>query len=608
MTGYRIKAAALMLLTAIFTASADAYYLPESGQTACYDDIGTLISCPATGDSLAQDGSYSINPMSFKGNSNTVLDDNTGLMWQKLDDGITRTWDGANTYCGGLVLDGYSDWRLPSKGELVSIVDYAIFYPGPAINTTFFPGTAASYYWTATPYANDANSAWMVYFYTGSNYFDLKTALYNVRCVRGNRPSQSLVDNKDGTVSDSITGLMWQQGEGALGPWSNSIFYCENQTLGRYSDWRVPNIKELESLTADTEYQPAIDISFFPSAVAGYYWSSTTSNDDNPNSAWGVDFWEGRVRGSSKKVFTNVNLRCVRGGNVPVSVTSPAQFTAKAVSSSKIMLGWKDRAANESGFLIERKPGNCASAGSWIRIAADIADTVQFADSGLSADTAYSYRVRAYAASVNSAYTACVTATTANSGTPASPLNLKAYASAANTVDLSWTDSSAVETGFEIWKKKDAGAWTKITTTASNVRAYKDTDAAGNPAISKYQYALKACNAKGCSPFTSTAAVPYKPTTLSATALSSTQVNLDWVKPAMAITGFKLQRKEGSCSSVNAWLMVGTISSAGSSYSDMTAASAKTYSYRIRSYQQSVSVPTAEGNSLFSNCVTVTTP
>ena len=43
--------------------------------------------------------------------------------------------------CGSLNLGGYSDWRLPTKKELMSIVDYSIPYPGPTINTTYFPNT-----------------------------------------------------------------------------------------------------------------------------------------------------------------------------------------------------------------------------------------------------------------------------------------------------------------------------------------------------------------------------------------------------------------------------------------------------------------------------------
>ncbi len=117
------------------------YYLPDTGQTACYDASGAVISCTGTG----QDGEYSINLMSFTDNGNgTVTDNVIGLMWQQEDDNTTRTWADAGTYCDGLALGGYTDWRLPTKKELMSIVNYGTY--SPAINTTYFPNTNASSY------------------------------------------------------------------------------------------------------------------------------------------------------------------------------------------------------------------------------------------------------------------------------------------------------------------------------------------------------------------------------------------------------------------------------------------------------------------------------
>ena len=68
------------------------------------------------------------------------------------------------TYCENLTLPagGYSDWRLPNRNELQSIVDYSRY--NPAIDTTYFPGTVASYYWSSTTYAYSTSIAWNVYF------------------------------------------------------------------------------------------------------------------------------------------------------------------------------------------------------------------------------------------------------------------------------------------------------------------------------------------------------------------------------------------------------------------------------------------------------------
>ncbi len=120
----------------------------------------------------------------------TVRDMATGLMWAKASadtngDGILdeMDWQEALAWCQNLELAGYSDWRLPDINELHSLVDRGR-YP-QAIDTTFFPDTAAVGYWSATTYANSPNVAWRVGFDKGDTYGYVKSLLNHVRCVRG---------------------------------------------------------------------------------------------------------------------------------------------------------------------------------------------------------------------------------------------------------------------------------------------------------------------------------------------------------------------------------------------------------------------------------------
>lgn len=147
--------------------------LPDTGQTGDYT---------AT---FGEDSDYTINPPAYTYNvDGTVTDNVTGLMWQQQDDNTTRIWADAGTYCGSLTIGSYSDWRLPTVTDLVSIVDAGTF--SPAINAAIYPGTISSgYYWSSTTYADSTSSAWGVSFRYGYVTSGGKVYGSYVRCVRG---------------------------------------------------------------------------------------------------------------------------------------------------------------------------------------------------------------------------------------------------------------------------------------------------------------------------------------------------------------------------------------------------------------------------------------
>ena len=129
------------------------------------------------------------------------------------------------------------------------------------------------------------------------------------------------VDNSNGTVTDTSTGLMWQQdtardGQGNYDTmtWKEALNYCENLELpeGGYTDWRLPTIKELASLVDASRYNPAINIGFFPNTISLGYWSSTTSAGST-DLAWLVGFGSGGVTWYYK-TYGSDYVRAVRGG------------------------------------------------------------------------------------------------------------------------------------------------------------------------------------------------------------------------------------------------------------------------------------------------------
>jgi hypothetical protein len=295
-----------------------AFRLPDSGEKVwCYDSAGVPIFCAGTG----QDGAYTINPPSYTDNGDgTVTDNNTGLMWQQQMDDTLTTWSGALAYCSSLTLAGYTDWKLPSKTKLVSIADYGVPSPGPSIHPIFMQQkTHYSGFYTSTPVAGaPPGTAWVVYFASGGFQPDNDGIGY-ARCVRGDKyPAQNFIDNGGGTVSDMRTGLTWQQGEPGSMLWDAALAYCNGLYLGGHGDWRLPNIKELESLTDNTRWAPAIDTAYFPDMYVDqnelYYYYSSTS-DALYGSAWVIDFNSGSMFGGGKQGYP-LKVRCVRG-NVP---------------------------------------------------------------------------------------------------------------------------------------------------------------------------------------------------------------------------------------------------------------------------------------------------
>jgi len=115
----------------------------------------------------------------------TWEDPKTGLEWQLYSPG-QMTWHEARRYAQSLVLDGRSDWRLPTAAELESLLDReALFERIRPIVRKDVPFRDTLSYWTATTFAPNTNSAWIVMFdgaYILSYY---KSNTYHIRCVRG---------------------------------------------------------------------------------------------------------------------------------------------------------------------------------------------------------------------------------------------------------------------------------------------------------------------------------------------------------------------------------------------------------------------------------------
>jgi hypothetical protein len=237
----------------------------------------------------------------------TVSDQVTGLMWQKTDGG-EMTWDKAKKYAQDCRLGGHSDWRLPTSIELFTIMDHGKH--GPAMDTEYFPKTEARYWWSNATRADDLSKVWVVNTGGGIGAHAASETIsaggdrpIHVRCVRGDNNLGSgprLKDNGDGTILDTRTGLIWLQlpSERKM-TWEESLKYCVELRVNDHKDWRLPNIKELRSLSDDQIIRPSIDRKFFPKVGSDLFWSSTTQSN-RPERAWYMDFSTGLVTYSDK--------------------------------------------------------------------------------------------------------------------------------------------------------------------------------------------------------------------------------------------------------------------------------------------------------------------
>lgn len=322
--------------------------VPHSYVTAdqCHQaGVHTLITCSnvaATSLNPFQDGHRAnTNPQSYgtvyrlvgltpipQPSTSCVFDGVTGLTWEgKTNDGGARDKDLLYTNVGNgatgdssahvaavnaSALCGYNDWRLPSRNELLSLLNFGDT-AAPLINGLWFGNAVASPHWTSTPLSTDATKAWSVRFDSAPSSggaTDLATP-QAVRLVRGQTTSGPRYtfssvsyagDAANNTVNDGWTGLQWRRClQGQI--WNGSactgdaLDLTHEQALAdaatRGSNWRMPNIRELSSLVDLTRTSGAsIDPMAFPGAPVMYTWSGTPNVVDSAYSRY-VSFVQG---------------------------------------------------------------------------------------------------------------------------------------------------------------------------------------------------------------------------------------------------------------------------------------------------------------------------
>lgn len=274
----------------------------------------------------------------FSVSGDCVVDNLTGLMWMKNPPSGKYSWQNALSYAINLNtanLCGYnSGWRLPNILELESLVNL-----GEAGSETWlnlpengFIGIVGNQYWSSTTVNSEKNMAWVVNFSDNSRDIESKTLSFlHILPVRGESttpaqlwktgqtgcydetgnsiscigtgqdgeftagaqwPSPRFTNPANGLIKDNLTGLIWTANANTPGPepaktcfsgvakisyYAYEYIEClnNNNYLG-YSDWRLPNNKELLSLIDHSQSNPALPPNNFSLPDFRFYWTSDT--------------------------------------------------------------------------------------------------------------------------------------------------------------------------------------------------------------------------------------------------------------------------------------------------------------------------------------------
>ena len=342
--------------------------LPRTGQTGCWDENGNPCTCGASGcsghDGAIQAGVAWPSPR-FTDNGDCVTDNLTGLIWVKSPLADLRTWTNALSYADNLTLCGHQDWRLPNINELESLVNAQEPDQAAWLNTQGFTNVQPNYYWSSTTLTLDTTRALYVPMWDGRVHYSNATKAdslhaWPVRAGQQDKPdtdypanqwktgqtvsydpvddgafqmgmmtpsSVRFTDNGDGTVTDNLTGLMWLKDANCMethyagtwpsghARWQEAFDIIAGINDGTYADcsaghtdWRLPNRKELHSLTDFSQFSPALlqghpfdNVQF----ASGFQYLTSTTCAHAMDDFWGVSIYNGTVSNAFKLTNTN---------------------------------------------------------------------------------------------------------------------------------------------------------------------------------------------------------------------------------------------------------------------------------------------------------------
>jgi hypothetical protein len=274
---------------------------------------------------------------------------------------------------------------------------------------------------------------------------------------------------------------------------------------------------------------------------------------------------------------------------------APTNVSASSRDISTVRVTWLDHAATETGFEIEYR---LFGSGGWTQAGTVAANGTVFDVGNLSSGTTYEFRVRALG-NTPSEWSSPATVTT---GVFMAPTGLMGAVLSVSQVQLTWSDNSATETGFEIEYRSGTNAWQPAGTTAANVAAFEVGNLSSG---TTFEFRVRALQEGSGLPSSWSGAVTVTtqvfgpPTNLNGTVRGVDGVGLAWTDNAATEIGFEIEyRLAGSI----VWQQAGTVAANYTTFEVGGLSSMGTYEFRVRALQGGGQPP-----SEWSNTVTVGT-
>ncbi|MEW6115444.1 MAG: DUF1566 domain-containing protein [Nitrospirota bacterium] len=316
----------------------DALAYLQTGQVTCHDTFGREIPCTGSGQDAEFKRGISWPVPRFEQKDEMVLDRLTGLIWtQDANPAVFPvTWQEALDYIADMNRErtfGYSDWRLPNRRELRSLMSHQTRKPALPEGHPF-RNVFSGWYWTSTTAAINTAYAWYIHtegarmFYGNKEQFFLLWPVrgegYNILPATGQTQCYDSAgrlipcagSGQDGefriglvwpeprfdvigdAVIDRLTNLCWLREaditKGRPVTWSDALSAIAQLNQSSKACWRLPNINELESLVDCSTHSPALPDGHPFSGTKEAYWSSTTSMFE-PDWAWALYLTKGAV-------------------------------------------------------------------------------------------------------------------------------------------------------------------------------------------------------------------------------------------------------------------------------------------------------------------------